>query len=60
MFSYTKQSGKTTYGLVELVIDKLADLTTLPTDAAPGSTCFVLENSSAYMLNNEHVWEEIK
>lgn len=26
---------------------------------APGSTCFVIENSSVYMLSNADVWIEI-
>ena len=54
------QSGRPQYNLVELVVDKLVDIVTLPTDFAPGSSCFVIENSSAYMLNNEGQWKELQ
>lgn len=60
MFSYMSQNGKVTYNLVELVVDKEIDILTLPTTHAPGSTAFVVETSKAYMLSNEHTWEELK
>lgn len=60
MFSYINQSGQVQYNVVELVIDTAADILTLPTNVAPGSTCFVIENSAAYMLNNQHEWKELQ
>lgn len=60
MFSYMSQNGKITYNLVELVVDKEIDILTLLTTYAPGSTVFVIETSKAYMLSNEHTWEELK
>lgn len=60
MFSYINQSGQVQYNIVELVIDTAADILTLPTNVAPGSTCFVIEDSTAYMLNNQHEWKELQ
>lgn len=60
MFSYINQSGQVQYNIVELVIDTAADILTLPTNVAPGSTCFVIEESTAYMLNNQHEWKELQ
>ena len=59
MFSYTEQNGKTVYGVVSLVVDTEADVSTLPQDVAPGSTCFVIENSSAYMFKIEGGWKPL-
>lgn len=58
-FSYIEQNGKTSYGVVSLVVDKEADVNSLPQDVAPGSTCFVIENSSAYMFKVERGWEPL-
>ena len=44
---------------VDLVADEVADIDTLPTDFAPGSTCLVIENSSVYVLGVNGVWKEI-
>lgn len=57
MFSVIQTGSKITPGLVELIIDKEADLISLPTHYAPGSTCIVAENSNVYILNNEKVWK---
>lgn len=60
MFGYINQSGQVQYNVVELVVDKEVDILTLPTSYAPGSTAFVIETSKAYMLSNEHNWEELR
>lgn len=60
MFGYINQSGQVQYNVVELVVDKEVDILTLPTSYAPGSTVFIIETSKAYMLSNEHNWEEMK
>lgn len=57
MFSQTQTGSKITPGLVELVIDKESDLTSVPTHYAPGSVCIVIESSNVYMLNNEKEWK---
>ena len=45
--------------VVEIVVDTLADLDTVPTTFSTGSDCIVLENSSVWMLGNDKVWHEL-
>ena len=60
-FSFMSQNGKVQYNLIELVVDKEADISTLPTtDVAPGSTCFVIETSKAYMFTIAGEWKELQ
>lgn len=59
MFFQTKTGMKDTPGVVELVVDNDADVLTLPTHYAPGSTCIVVATSSVYMLNNQKVWTQL-
>lgn len=56
MINIMKQNGKDAYGVTELIVDSNADVATLSTDYAPGSTCFVVEDSSLYMLNGNKAW----
>lgn len=59
MISYINQNGKTQYGVVELVGDTLADLQKLSIEKyAPGSTIFIIENSSVWMRGSDD-WHEI-
>lgn len=59
MFSYIDQSGQTQYNVVNIVVDTETDILSLPTNVAPGSTCFVIDTSTAFMLNNQHQWKEL-
>lgn len=59
MSNYIGQGGQTQYNVVELVVDTVAEIANLPINVAPGSTCFVIENSSVYMLNSIGQWIEI-
>ncbi len=59
MINYIGQGGSVQYNVVEMVVDTLADVATLPTNVAPGSTCFVIENSTVYMLNGNNEWKEL-
>lgn len=43
----------------EIICDTEADIVNLPTEIAAGSTAFVIENSSVYMLNNSKIWVKI-
>ena len=45
--------------VVEIIVDELAEVTTLPTYFNPGSDCIVLEDSSVWMLGNDKVWHEL-
>lgn len=44
---------------VALVADTEADIQTLPTDFAPGSTCIVTQGSSLWMLGNDSIWHNM-
>ena len=55
MFTIIKEKDKQTNNIQEFVCDFEIDINNLPIDIAVGSTAFVIENSSAYMLNNSKV-----
>lgn len=57
MYYLISNRGKVSYDIQRFVVDLETDITELPTDGAPGSTAFVIENGSRYMLNNERVWK---
>lgn len=59
MYAQTKSKDTTSPNVVELVADTAADIETLPTYYAPGSTCIVIEGSRVFMLNNQHEWKEL-
>lgn len=61
MINTTSQSGKTISYVSEYVMDTLAEFADLPVfpECGYGSTCFVIENSSVYMLNGDNEWKEI-
>lgn len=61
MFTISKQSGKENAYLTEFIADMATDILDLPHigDCAIGSTCFIIENSSVYMLGNDDIWHEI-
>lgn len=44
---------------VEGIADKRTDVETIPTHYGAGSTCFVIEDSSVYMLGNDAKWHEL-
>jgi hypothetical protein len=46
-------SGKTAYGVKKYVVDTVSEIVNLPTNITIGSTVFVIENSSSYMLNSQ-------
>ena len=58
-FRLTENGEKTVYGKVAYVADTPTDIAKLPVKDAPGSTCFVISNSSVYMLNTQKQWVEI-
>lgn len=52
----TKDSGRT-QKTTEYIADSITDVQNLPTSGiAPGSTCFVIENSALYILNSQKQW----
>lgn len=52
-------SGKTAYGVKKYIVDTVAEISTLPKNVTIGSTVFVIEDSSTYMLNNKKEWVKI-
>ena len=54
-----KQSGHSTYGLMEYVVDTEADIQNLSVEVAMGSKCFVIATSKNYMLNSKGEWVEL-
>lgn len=59
MINMIKQGGDEIAYVKDFVADTIADIASLPTNCAPGSSCFVIENSSVWMLNGSNVWQEI-
>lgn len=58
MFTVIRTADKSTPYVVELVVDKEADVANVPVNTyLPGSTCIVIESSNVYMLNNEKEWK---
>lgn len=45
---------------VEIIADLRTDIDTLPTYYGVGSTCFVIEDSSIWMLGNDAKWHELE
>lgn len=54
--SIISNSGIKTYGIKHFIVDTEAEVNTVSTDCAPGSTIFILETSQSYMLNTKHKW----
>lgn len=60
-YDILKQGDHVTAYLKEFVVDKVADVKTLPTfpNCAIGSNCLVIENSSVYILGNDNEWHTL-
>lgn len=56
MVNLYSQNGDVQYNIVEYVVDTEADLATLPTNVAMGSTALVIANTTVYMLNSKKEW----
>lgn len=56
-YSSIKQGSKDAPYIAELVVNSEADIDTIPTHYAPGSTCIVIESSNVYMLNLDKEWK---
>lgn len=62
MISMSKQSGNTSVYVNEYIADTTADLDDLKKetkDAAVGSTCLCLEDSSVWALGGDKEWHEL-
>lgn len=55
-----KQASRIDYNHKEFILDTIADLDSIIAEScSPGSTCFIIETSSVYMLDNNKEWKEI-
>ena len=64
MYTISKSGDSVQYGVIEAMVNTIADIATLPTTWEPGSACICIEDSSVYMLGNpdangEKSWTEI-
>lgn len=57
MYSIRAENGVTKHGIYDFVVDTdkdLEDFKVLKNKILPGSTIFVIETSTKYMLNNQY------
>lgn len=47
-------------GVVEIIVDTRNDIEEIPTHYGVGSVCFVIEDSSVWMLGNDAKWHELE
>lgn len=59
MYSLISHRGIYNEAIKKYIVDHKADMSQLPTDISPGSTCFVIEDSTNYMLNHQSQWVKI-
>lgn len=59
MVHYISQGEDILYNIVKLCLDKRSDVKNMPKHCAPGSSCFVIEDSSTWMLGSDG-WHEVK
>ena len=50
-YTVSGQSGVPSYGILEYIVNTDADVLTVPTDCASGSTIFVIGTAKVYMLS---------
>lgn len=61
MINAISTSGHITYGLVELICDKEAEINELSLNAVPGSTCYVIATGNKYIFSGgEREWKKMK
>ena len=58
-YRITQQGDTVQNGVIEAVVDYIADVTSLPTSWEAGSSCLVIEDSSVWMLGLDGAWHEI-
>lgn len=59
MINMTKRDGKEVSGVIEVMVDTLADVEHLPLTCLPGSTALVLSTSDVYIFNGQGKWVKI-
>ena len=60
-YSIMKQSGETTYGISEFIINNASEISTVPTDCGSGSVTLDIATGNVYLLsvitNNVKEWK---
>jgi hypothetical protein len=60
MYSLISHRGIYNEAVKKYIVDEESDVGSVPTDAPPGSECFVIGNSTTYMLNHKKQWIKVK
>lgn len=60
MINSTTRSGKNTYGVNSYVADTESDVSSLPINCGPGSSCLVVATGNIYILNSTKQWILLK
>lgn len=53
-----KENNHIAYGTMTFTVDSSSELSSVPTNVTPGSTCFIIEESKTYILNGQGEWKE--
>ena len=59
MYSIKQQGDTVQTYVIEAIADTRADIASLPTTWAVGSTCLVIEDSSVWIIGNDLIWHEL-
>ena len=60
MYTIRANSNRIAYGVKRYTLDTIEDLKQLNISSAyPGSTAFIIENSTRYILNNKRQWIKV-
>lgn len=60
MYSLYANSGEIVYGIKKYIVDTEAEVSSLPVEIKPGSSCKVLETSNIYVLNHNKEWVNVQ
>lgn len=58
-YRVSKTSNEISSDIIEIVADARNEVETIPTTYGSGSTIFVIEDSSVWMLGNDKHWHEL-
>lgn len=60
MYSLYANDDDILYGIQKYIVDTEEEMKTLPNYTRAGSTAFVIETSTTYILNHSKEWKKIK
>lgn len=60
MYSLYANDDDILYGIQKYIVDTEEDMENLPNHTRAGSTAFVIETSTTYILNHSKEWKKIK